>query len=386
MTRKGGHQTREGERVRSPILSVVAPFVDREALVAYLRAVQAARRATPERPGDGDGLAVSVERVRAFRAHASGLDARLPGGSYPQAARGGLQDSAPRDALLALHARVDSVPPDAWEDPSLVQIWFRGADYVVPREDFGVFTLGALPRDETQARALLDLADVMARAIERGAISPHEACAEVADQLPNPFIIRSANVAGRFRIRWDARFVTLHPKAAPAIDAEEARLELARRFLRWLGPATPQRFARWAGVPRSDAVQTFDALSPELSTVSLNGFARSILTDDLHTLLGAEAGATVRFLPQGDPYLQPDPLVLPERPRVEREGVDRRLLNSLANAVLLDGELVASWGRRKNKLTIAAWGPMREPVRARIEEEAIRMQEPIDSPMQVAWL
>ena len=42
---------------------------------------------------------------------------------------------------------VSGVEPASWEDPSLAQIWFRlGADYVVPREDLGVFTIGTMPR------------------------------------------------------------------------------------------------------------------------------------------------------------------------------------------------------------------------------------------------
>ena len=65
---------------------------------------------------------------------------RPPPGSHKIAAVGGLQDSAPRAALFALHARMEHVGAGSWEDPSLVQIWFRMADYVVPRRDVGVFT------------------------------------------------------------------------------------------------------------------------------------------------------------------------------------------------------------------------------------------------------
>ena len=96
---------------------------------------------------------VETDQVAAYRLRANHLHERLRAGSYADAAYGGLQDSAPRASLIALHARVERTHPDAWEDPSLVQIWFRWADYVVPRRDVGVFTLGASPRDEqTQKR------------------------------------------------------------------------------------------------------------------------------------------------------------------------------------------------------------------------------------------
>lgn len=66
------------------------------------------------------------------------------------AARAGLQDSSPRSALLSLHARVEGIQPDAWRDPILAQVFGpRGAIYVVPRSDVGVFTLGLLPMWDT---------------------------------------------------------------------------------------------------------------------------------------------------------------------------------------------------------------------------------------------
>src|SRR5207302_2368783 len=87
-------------------------------------------------------LRLTPDDVRRFRLASSGLDARLPRGGLARAAYAGLQDSAPRAALISLHARVRDVEPSSWEDPSLVQIWFRGgADYVVPRADVGLFTI-----------------------------------------------------------------------------------------------------------------------------------------------------------------------------------------------------------------------------------------------------
>ena len=75
-------------------------------------------------------IELSAADVLRFRATASHLDRRLAPGAYAAAAWGGLQDSIPRAGLTSLHARVESTAPDAWEDPSLVQIWFRGgADY-----------------------------------------------------------------------------------------------------------------------------------------------------------------------------------------------------------------------------------------------------------------
>src|SRR5881628_1409625 len=92
-------------------------------------------------------LSIIREKVLAFRQRATYLDRRLPRGRLVEAAFAGLQDSSPRSAVLALHARVKDVPSSAWKDPGFVQVWGpRGAVYVVPAQDVSVFTLGRFPR------------------------------------------------------------------------------------------------------------------------------------------------------------------------------------------------------------------------------------------------
>ena len=99
-------------------------------------------------------LALSRSQILAFRRTVQALDERLPTGpeSLRRAAWAGLQDSMPRAALLSIHARVQNTRPDAWEDPSLVQLWGpRFSAYVVAAEDVALFSLGRLP-DEGAGR------------------------------------------------------------------------------------------------------------------------------------------------------------------------------------------------------------------------------------------
>ena len=84
------------------------------------------------------GLDVTRAQILAFRRRTGALDERLPAtpGSLARAASAGLQDSVPRSALQSLHARVEGASPDAWDDPSLVQVWgLRYTTYVVPAGD-----------------------------------------------------------------------------------------------------------------------------------------------------------------------------------------------------------------------------------------------------------
>jgi hypothetical protein len=321
------------------------------------------------------------------------LAERLPAGPgcLAAAARGGLQDTAPRAALLALAARAGGVGPGSWEDPEVVQIWFRQADYLVPRADIGVFTRGTMPRDPARAAALERVADHI-HALLDGEPQTTRALMPAVPELPGDHWVRMTAATGRLHIRWDTRFVHVLPVEAPGVDDDEARLELARRYLRWHGPADDRQFARWAGVCRADAAETWRRLAPELVPVALDGRARSLLATDETRLVGAAPPAGARFLPMGDPYLHLDvgtvvPTVPPAVAEREPEpGVSRRLLNSLACRVMVDGDLVASWGRAAAKLTIAPWGPPDPATRDAIDGETGSMAAALGRPLSVRWL
>src|SRR2546427_5635789 len=104
--------------------------------------------------------APSIDRdhALAFRQRATHLHKRLPLERLTEAAFAGLQDSSPRSAVLALHARVENVSSSAWKDPRFVQVWGpRGAVYVVPKDEVAIFTIGFLPRNQ-DLRAKIDTA------------------------------------------------------------------------------------------------------------------------------------------------------------------------------------------------------------------------------------
>jgi len=363
------------------------------AFTEHSRAIQASRSAGKGKQADAATPAVERRTVGWFRARAMHLSERLPvePGCLAAAARGGLQDTAPRAALLALAARAGGVGPDSWEDPEVVQIWFRQADYVVPRADVGIFTRGTMPRDPAQAAALERVADDIHTMLD-GEPQTTRVLMPAVPELRGDYWVRMTAATGRLHIRWDARYVHVLPVQAPDVDDEEARLELARRHLRWHGPADERQFARWAGVSRADAAETWRRLGPELVPVALDGRARSLLAADEPALTGAAPPSGARFLPMGDPYLHLDAgTVVPAAPPAvaEREpepGISRRLLNSLACRVMVDGDLVASWGRAAAKLTIAPWGPLDPATREAIDHETGTMAAALGRALTVRWL
>jgi hypothetical protein len=324
----------------------------------------------------------------------------LPAGSLADAARGGLQDSVPRGGVLALHARVEAVAPDAWEDPSLVQIWFRGgADYLVPRADVGVFTLGSLPRDPEKARSLEALADEVHR-LTGGRITP-------SGELPlrlggRPLLYRQAAKTGRLHIRWDASNTWVIPVERPAIDPEDARRELARRFLHWLGPRNVQELATWTGVDPKDAAETWRSLANELVPVEVEGLpgSRHLLAEDEPLLRrrrasrdasapgeGEAASGVARLLPQDDPYTKLDHALLIPDDDLRRLALPKvgSSPGYIPGVVLLDGQVVGAWHRQGRRVTIRPFGSIDDDGRAAIEAEALAVPIAGPSEPRVRW-
>lgn len=329
------------------------------------------------------GLVVEPLQILWHRLRANHLARRLPAGSFASAAFAGLQDSAPRAALTALFSRVEDVSSTAWEHPSLVQTWApRGAVFVVPRSDLAVFALGIMPRDTQLRRALVQLAGkardsiVEARKdqdrVESDRLGPIPQV--VLNQMRRRPIWRLVCALAGVQIRWDARSTHLLPGPELEMDEEEARRELARRFLRSLGPAGPARFTRWAAVSNTDAKATFDALADELVAVGWSGGSGFVLAEDVDHLARAKPVSTARFVAfGGDPVLQPGEQLVAAARSQRKAALPAWACTGL---VLLDSRVVAAWGRSQGRLTILPLAPLNPDDTRRIEAEAIRMPIP----------
>ena len=170
--------------------------------------------------------------ILAFRRRVGALDQRLPrtAASLRRAAWAGLQDSVPRAALLALHARVQDIRPDDWEHPSLAQLWGpRFSVFVVARRDLPVFSLGTLPDDERGRREAVGLADRLEGLLD-GEVRTYSSAGHAMGEHPNR--LRYAGATGRVLIRWDgARPPTVWTVAAPDVEPIDARREAVRSEL-----------------------------------------------------------------------------------------------------------------------------------------------------------
>jgi hypothetical protein len=327
---------------------------------------------------------LTIDQVLRHRARVTNLDRKLPAGSFAEAAWGGIQDSVPRGGVISLHARVADTQPDSWEDPSVVQIWFRGgADYIVPRDDAGIFTLGSYPRDPERAAKIERLADD----IHRIAAGQTLKVAEVSARLANasPVAVRQSAPSGRIHIRWDASNIWLIPVDRPELDVEDARRELARRFIHLFGPTTRAALARWTGVKPGEAGETWRSMETELTAVELEGERRFILTRDLDHVRRTEPIEGVRLLPFDDAYTKLDRESLLPDPARREQVLPRTGKGHIPGAILVDGQIVGSWQRQQRRVTMHTFGRLPATVREAIEAEALAFPVAGPTPATVAW-
>ena len=334
-------------------------------------------------------LKLSRAQILAFRRSVGALDERLPRGrrSLRRAAWVGLQDSMPRAALLSIHARVAGTNPSTWEDPSLVQLWGpRYSAYVVAATDLAIFSLGRLPDGAAARRRAIDAADRVEKVLGR---RKRLGYGDVGAALGvNANSLRYGATTGRLVIRWEgARQPTLWVVPPPEIAPEAARLELARRYLHVFGPATPEAFGRWAGIEGRGAVTAFEALGGSLAPVRTPvGDGWILAADELAFAAAPGAVAPARLLPSGDAYYL-------------LQGADRTLLVPDAKrrgalwtsrvwpgALLVNGEIVGTWRRANEKVSISAWRRLSAAAREAVVEEAERLPLPgLTAKIVVSW-
>lgn len=226
-------------------------------------------------------------KLRAWRAHRQGLDGRLAGKSaagvlaqtgWARAvggvcpyltlfSRGGIGRKAADSAVARLEIH---------ELPSA-----RGCTYVVPSSDFALaLRLGQGFGDESKTAHKLGVTDAeidtlcraIVKALAKRPLDPEElrestgrAVRRLGDEgrkkglnstlpvalgkLQSEGMIRRVPTNGRLdQQRYRYALWQPNPLAEFSLTAEEAYIELARRFFTWIGPATPAEFQRFSGL------------------------------------------------------------------------------------------------------------------------------------------
>jgi hypothetical protein len=332
-------------------------------------------------------LGLTRKQILGFRRRVGGLQERAPlsAESLRRASWAGLQDSMPRAALLSLHARVDGADPSTWEHPSLAQLWGpRYSTYVVPKQDFALFSLGRLPDDAKGRERAERMAERLHVALNRTRMTDRE----LGRLLSIGPAMRYASTTGTIAIRWEgARAPIVWTVDPPKISPAEACRELARRYLHVFGPTTAVGFARWAGISRRSGAAAFEALDGSLVPVrSPLGDEWLLAEDEQEVRAEPTADAPARLLPSGDAYFLLDgaerQLLVPRAELRERLWTSR----VWPGALLVDGEVRGTWRRAQHTVRADAWGRLSRAARNAVEAEARALPLPgLDREIVVVW-
>ncbi|HEU4631572.1 MAG TPA: crosslink repair DNA glycosylase YcaQ family protein [Gemmatimonadaceae bacterium] len=336
--------------------------------------------------------AAAAAKLRAWWSHRQGLDGSLAG--HPPAAvlerAGWARSVGGVGPYLTLHARAGTGRAEADAAVARLEIHelpsARGCTYVLPASDFALgLALGRASGDAERRVATklgvtepeIDaLCDAVLRALDGGTpLEPEAIRAATGDAsrslgeagkkkgltttLPVALgllqargEIRRVPVNGRLDqqryayVRW-----TPGPLGSDALSPEEAHTELARRFFRWVGPATLAEFQWFSGLGVKAARQ---AVEPLGLVPMAEGSDRLLLPEDVD--------AFHAFEPPAEPHYvlvsSLDPIsatrrdvasLLDERDRERPVMVDagRRPMGGLADlpshAILDRGRLVGLW-------------------------------------------
>lgn len=333
-------------------------------------------------------LALSRAQIFGFRRTIGSLDERLPAGakSFRRAGWAGLQDSVPRAALLSLHARVERTSSSSWEHPSLVQIWGpRFNAYVVAAKDLPIFSLGRLPTDAARLAKAQNTADRL-QGILNGQRMPFGQAGRAMGVQHNS--LRYAAPTGTVLLRWDgARQPTVWSTPRPEVDPQDARAELARRYLHVFGPATSASFVRWAGIPRAEASTAFKMLAGTLTPARTSVGDAWILTEDEAGFLAEpQPTARARLLPSGDSYYllwgADRELLVPDAKRRAQLWTTR----VWPGALLVSGKISGVWRRAAAEISIEPWRRLSSAEREDVEREAMSLPLPgLNVSISIRW-
>jgi hypothetical protein len=277
----------------------------------------------------------------------------------------------PRAAVLSINARVEGTEASTWEDPALVQVWGpRYNVYVVAAGDLPVFTLGRLPDTGRIRERAEDLAGRVSALLGETRMRYDDAGQALG---VHGNMLRYAALTGTLAIRWEgARRPTVWIVPPPELGAAQATLELARRYLHIFGPATPDGLARWAGLGARKAVRAFDDLGSGRLPVKTPSGDAWILAEDEPTIREPPGPpAPARLLPSGDAYTlgmtsEERVLLVPDAGRRGELWTPR----VWPGAVLVAGEIVGTWRRAQERMTIQTWQRLSREAREAVSAEA----------------
>jgi hypothetical protein len=155
-------------------------------------------------------------------------------------------------------------------------------------------------------------------------------------------------------------------------DGDAALRSLVARYLYAYGPATPQHFARWLGIPPPRAAQLFGGLAGDLEQVELDGAPSWTLAGDTGTPSQPHRG--IRLLPYFDAFVvagQPRERLFPAA--AATRGLSPGGQAGNYPVLLVDGVVGGVWHQRRSgrrlAITVEPLGALTPAQRRQLADE-----------------
>jgi hypothetical protein len=349
---------------------------------------------------------LSLDELRALRLRAQGLAPRLPRRSLLRAVQAvvGVNAQLVSAMALSLRARVEGLTWQALEAGrvrrrKLVRTWcMRGTLHLMAADELDGL-LSAIPpgvvrhawrwlemRAGLKGEGARLVADTAYQVLKRdGPLPRRELMAAVSAEVG---FETQAAAAGAVFLNGLLGRVCFGPSygAEPtyaALDdwlrrplaplAAPDRVELARRYLRGYGPATPRDLAAWWGMGLTEANAAWNALRDDLVQLSVEGKPIWLLASDAGRLdQTAPPGRAVSLLPAFDTYL----LGYADREFAVPKPYQKHIYHGgqVVPTVLVDGVAAGTWRYEQRgdqmRITVTPFASFSREVRTLIQEEA----------------
>jgi hypothetical protein len=273
----------------------------------------------------------------------------------------GLQAQDDWVAKYALRPRATSI-----DESGLIRTWvMRGTLHVVSKEDAGWLVALLGPRfiakqrgrryqlgltDEILKKALPIVRDVVPATREEIAAAVRARGIDLPGEQAEAHLVAVAAMSGLIH-RVAAGFARL---TAEASTVDDPLRELARRYVAGYGPAAPEDFAAWSGLPLTEARQAMADLVPELAEA---GQVPSDSVDAPVVLpsLPEPGDLPLRMLGHFDPWLlgykdRSFTLDPAHAKHIQRGG------GFLQPLILVDGRVAGTWSRDGKKIAVTSFG------------------------------
>ncbi len=361
------------------------------------------------------------DQVNAWRLSQHCLAPRLQRQDYVKAVTrtGGIQAQVMSAAELALGARVDGLTPQdvqaaLWQDRTLVKTWaMRAALHLISADEFPLYVAARSVQDTrnwlkyftyfgippAQYDAILTAvpqvlgSEPMTREQLAAALARHLGAPEIGTRLLSsswgslwkPSAWRGDLCFGPNQGR-SATFVNPWEwfggklrSARQLVEPYAALQEIARRYLRAYGPATPELFARWWELGIVPARKLFQSIEDELEAVEVEGRRALALRTTLEPMQRIELSGSVNLLPLFDAYVLGLGRGLELEPLLPREYQSQvyRPQGWISAVVLVDGTMKGVWEhqirRSQTTLKVRMFSSPTPAIQRGIEAEAERL-------------